>query len=62
MVRNFTNSIIRGQGPVSPTNFFPAWLVKLFLREVTISEACIGELLVSYIPGSKQESIPYPFK
>ena len=27
-----------------------------------IYEACIGGLPVSYIPGSKQESIPYPFK
>ena len=27
-----------------------------------IIEACIGELPVSYIPGSKQESILYPFK
>ena len=27
-----------------------------------IEEACIGGLPVSYIPGIKEESIPYPFK
>ena len=34
------------------------------LEEYTedIHEAFIGEVLVSYIPGSMQESIPYPFK
>ena len=34
MVRNFTNVFISGQGPASPVNYFPAWIVKLLSRQV----------------------------
>lgn len=37
MVTNLNKMIVSGQGPFSPLNFFPAWLVKLISKQVYLS-------------------------
>ena len=47
MVRNFTNVFVSGQGPTSPYNFFPEWMVKLMQRKVSLSYFLV-KLIVNF--------------
>lgn len=43
MVRSLSNMTVSGQGAVSPINFFPAWIVKLLLRQRYKEDAQLAE-------------------